>query len=197
MATSAQLAGVEELVELPWQRPEQDWRAISRVALAAWLVFYALFLLHAATNKDGFLVLDHINLVIHEAGHFFFGWFGYTVGILGGTLGELLVPLLIAAYFFWRRDTAGTAFAAFWVFENFLYVGTYMADARSLALPLVGSGEHDWEILFGQWGLLTHDRTIGGVTRELGWLGMLAAVAWMVWMARRSAAAGRRASPFA
>jgi len=156
------------------------------------LVFYSLFLLHAATNKDGFLVLDHVNLVIHEGGHFFFGWFGYTVGILGGTLGELLVPLFFAVYFFRRRDTAGTAFAAFWFFENFLYIGTYMADARTLALPLVGSGEHDWEILFGQWGLLTHDRAIGAATRQLGWLGMLASFAWLAW---RSPASERRLTP--
>ncbi len=154
-------------MELSWQRPEEDWTGVSHAKLAAWLVFYTLFLLHAVTNNTGFLILDHVNLVIHEAGHFFFGWFGNTIGILGGTLGELLVPLLIAAYFFWHRDTAGTSFAAFWFFENFLYIGTYMADARSLALPLVGSCEHDWELLFGQWGLLAHDRTIGGATRDL------------------------------
>src|SRR5713226_8091851 len=123
-------------MELSWQRPEEDWTGVSHAKLAGWLVFYALFLLHAVTNNTGFLILDHVNLVIHEAGHFFFGWFGNTIGILGGTLGELLVPLLIAAYFFWHRDTAGTSFAAFWFFENFLYIGTYMADARSLALPL-------------------------------------------------------------
>ncbi len=177
-------------VEFSWQRPEADWQHLSRPALLGWVAFYALFLLHAGTNKDGFLLLDHVNLVIHEAGHFFFGWFGFTIGILGGTLGELLVPLLIALYFFWHRQTSGVVFAAFWFFENFLYVGTYMADARSLALPLVGSGDHDWEILFGQWGLLIHDKTIGGVIRHLGWLGMLATVLWLLWMARRPASQG-------
>ncbi|HEX2712436.1 MAG TPA: hypothetical protein VHM88_09470 [Candidatus Acidoferrales bacterium] len=175
-------------MELYFERPEQDWRAVSRAPLAGWLVFYGLYLVHAVTNKDGFLVLDYVNLAIHEAGHLFFGWFGFTIGILGGTLAELLVPLFIAVYFFWRRETSGTAFAAFWFFENFLYIGTYMADARTLALPLVGSGEHDWEILFGQWGLLVHDRAIGSATRQLGWAGMLATVAWLVWMARRSIA---------
>jgi len=50
-----------------------------------------------------------------------------------------------------------------------------------LALPLVGSGDHDWEILFGQCGLLQQDQRIGGITRVLGWLGMLATVAWFAW----------------
>jgi len=155
-------------------------------------VFYTLFLLHAARSKSGFLLLDHVILVIHEGGHFFFGWFGETLGILGGTLGELLVPLLIAAYFVWHRQTAGVAFASFWCFENFLYIATYMADARTVALPLVGGGEHDWELLFAQWGVLQHDRAVAGVVRTLGWLGMLGSVGWLAWMALRTRASTSR-----
>jgi len=168
------------------ERPYDEWRGVSRFALIAWLIFYGLFLLHAARSADGFLILDHVNLVIHEAGHFFFTWFGYTIMILGGTLGELLVPALICVYFFWRRETSGLAFASFWFFENFLYIGRYMADARTLSLPLVGSGDHDWEILFGQWNVLQYDQKIGNFTRELGWLGMLVTVAWFTWFALRA-----------
>ncbi len=169
-------------MEWPW---DQDWRALSKRAYTGWLAFFGLFLLYAAADDDGFLLLDYVNLIIHEAGHLFFGWFGYTAGILGGTLGELLVPLLLALYFYWHRHLSGAAFTAFWFFQNFLYIGTYMSDARSVSLPLVGSGDHDWEILFGQWGLLVHDRAIGGATRLLGWFGMLAVVAWFAWYARR------------
>ena len=71
------------------------------------------------------------------------------------------------------------AFSLFWFFENFLYIGVYMADARAEALPLVGSGEHDWNTLFTQWDLLLKDTAIGGATRTLGWLGMLAVCAWL------------------
>lgn len=178
-------------MELSWERPGEGWRGISRAALSGWLLFYALFLWHAATNRTGFLLLDYVNLIFHEAGHFFFGWFGYTIGILGGTLGELIVPAGVATYFIRKCATAGTAFASFWFFENFLYVGTYMADARSLALPLVGSGEHDWEILFGQWGVLVQDRAIGGAARTLGWIGMLATLAGLVCMCQRATRSSR------
>ncbi|MCL6482505.1 MAG: hypothetical protein K6U02_12355 [Firmicutes bacterium] len=163
----------------------EAWQPISRPAYVGWLVFFGLFLLHAATDEDGYLLLDHVNLIIHEAGHLFFSGFGFTMGIFGGTLAQLLVPALLVLHFVRQRHLSGTAFAAFWFFENFFYVGWYMADARSQALPLVGSGEHDWEILFGQWGLLVHDRTIGGLTRLLGWFGLLAVVAWFAWAARR------------
>jgi hypothetical protein len=111
--------------------------------------------------------------------------------ILGGTLGELLVPLLCAVYFFWQRETTGFAFSSFWFFENFPYIGAYMADARTAALPLVGSEESDWTILFGQWGLLPQDQEIGGITRTLGFLGMFATMAWLAYRLRQDSAAKR------
>jgi hypothetical protein len=138
-----------------------EWKPVSRVAGIAWLCFYALFLAYAfaahsgpfLTEQPGFLLLDYVNLIIHEGGHFFFSWFGETMHILGGTLGELIVPFLCALYFFWHRETTGFAFSCFWFFENFPYIGTYMADARAAALPLVGgSDDGDWTILFGQGG---------------------------------------------
>jgi len=81
--------------------------------------------------------------------------------ILGGTLGELLVPLLCGLYFYFHGQTYGFTFSAFWFFENFLYIGTYMKDARAAALPLVNGDIGDWTILFGQWGLLPDDLKIG------------------------------------
>lgn len=161
-----------------------DWKPVSRPIAIVAISFYFLFLLYAAFDRSGFLLLDFANLAIHEAGHPLFGifgggsGFGYTLMILGGTLLELLVPLASAIYFFFRRESTGVAFSAFWFFENFLYIGTYMADARTLALPLVGSGDHDWEILFRQWNLLLRDQQIGHATRTLGWIGMLVSVAW-------------------
>ena len=156
-----------------------DWKPVTRIARIAWLCFYVLFLLYAFASEPGFLFLDHANLIIHEGGHFFFSWFGDTIRILGGTLGELLVPLLCALYFFWQREATGFAFSAFWFFENFPYIGTYMADARTSSLPLVGADESDWTILFTQWGLLAQDQKIGVTMRVLGYLGMLATIAWL------------------
>ena len=134
---------------------------------------------YAFADRSGFLIVDYLNLIIHEGGHFFFSWFGNTIMILGGTIGELLVPLLCAIYFFCQRETTGFAFSTYWLFENFPYIGTYMADARSAALPLVGSEESDWTILFGQCGLLAEDQKIGAIMRTLGWLGMLATMVWL------------------
>jgi hypothetical protein len=185
---SVDLATLEQVAFL--EEKFGDWKPVSRVAGIAWLCCYALFLLYAFANRSGFLILDYVNLIIHEGGHFFFSWFGNTIMILGGTLGELLVPLLCALYFFWQRETTGLAFCSFWFFENFPYIGTYMADARTSALPLVGSEESDWTILFTQWGVLDQDQKIGGVMRTLGYLGMLATVAWLAYQVRHDAVRG-------
>jgi hypothetical protein len=167
---------------MPWRTVTlDDWKPVSRFAAVLAVVCYLLFLLYAAFDRSGFLFLDYANLAIHEAGHPLFGIFGDTLMILGGTLSELLVPALCAVGFFLRREPAGVAFSSFWFFENFLYIGTYMADARTLSLPLTGSGDHDWEILFSRWNLLVHDREIGRAAHALGWVGMLGTVAWFAY----------------
>jgi len=156
-----------------------QWKPVAKPAGIAWLVFYALFLLYAALNAPNFLLIDFANLAIHEAGHPLFSPFGYTMNILGGTLSELIAPLACFSYFFVKRETTGAAFCAFWFFENFLYIGTYMQDARANTLPLVNSEIGDWTLLFGQWNLLPSDLKIGQFTRDLGWLGMLATLAFL------------------
>jgi hypothetical protein len=165
---------------------QEDWQPVSKAALAGWLAFYGLFLLHTLTDDDGFLFIDRVNLIVHEAGHLLFGWFGTTLGLWGGTLLELLVPAALAAYFVLHRQTTAVAFAAFFFFENFLYISIYMADARAQVLPLVSVGDpgasgHDWFSIFARLGLLQHDLLIAAVVKAVGWLGMLGTLGWLVW----------------
>jgi hypothetical protein len=165
-----------------------DWRPTSRYSVAAWLIFYVAFLIYAFSKHGGFLFIDLANLVVHEGGHMLFGWFGPTLGLWGGTILQWLVPLLLAAYFVSQRQTTAFAFCSFFFFENWLYTATYMADARAMILPLVTAGdsdyiEHDWHTIFTNLGVLQYDTKIAAVVSFLGWLGMLATVAWL---ARRS-----------
>jgi len=106
----------------------------------------------------------------------------------GGTILQWLVPLLLAAYFFVQRQTTAFAFCMFFFFENWLYTATYMADARSMSLPLVTVGdpefaEHDWHAIFSSLGVLQYDTRIAWTVRLLGWCGMLTTV---LWLARQS-----------
>ena len=169
----------------------EPWKPLSAIALITWLVFYLLFLLYALLDRSGYLFIDNANLIVHEAGHLLFSYLGETLMIWGGTVFELFVPFALAVYFAWRRQPAGAAFCAFFFFENFLYIGTYMADARAQQLPLVTVGdsdyvEHDWFHIFSSLGLLQHDTQIAMFVRLLGWLGMLATIAWLAWCWKRS-----------
>ncbi|MGH7255852.1 MAG: hypothetical protein ACREI3_08755 [Nitrospirales bacterium] len=140
-----------------------------------------LFLFGLKTDEDGFIFLDHVNLVFHEAGHPVFGLFGQTLGLYGGTLGQLVFPVVVALAFWRQGEPVGLTVAAVWFFENFLNIARYMADARTLVLPLVGSGEHDWEHIFTRWGVLDHDTTIAGIVATIGWIGMVGVWAWLGW----------------
>ena len=168
----------------------EEWEPVSKGACLAWLSFYGLFLAYAIARGGIFLFTDMLSLPIHEGGHLLFGWFGQTIGVAGGTILQLGVPLALVTYFAFRREVLGTAFTASLFFENFLNVGLYMQDARRLVLTLVsvgGSGEviHDWNFLFSKLGVLPYDTAIGGAVRFLGWLGMFAVVFWLWWRTRR------------
>src|ERR1700752_280210 len=162
--------------------PDTEWRPVPRWAVAAWVIFYALFLGYVFQSHGDFLFIDMANLVVHEGGHLLFGRFGPTLGLWGGTLLQWLVPFLLAAYFFTQRQVTGFVFCLFFFFENWLYTATYMADARAQVLPLVTTGdpdfvEHDFFRIFTNLGVLNHDTQIAAVVRLLGWCGMIACVA--------------------
>jgi hypothetical protein len=161
---------------------------VSRTAVIGWGTAYGAFLVYAWLNQGQFLFIDNANLMIHEAGHAVFAWAGYYTQILGGTIAQVVVPFGCMLVFIRRGETTAVAATAFWGFQNLLYVATYMADARRSALPLVGSDESDWTILFSHWGVLQDDLTIAAWTSGVGWIGMLGTVAWLVWMHVRSEA---------
>lgn len=140
------------------------------------------FCIYALIHSGEFLFLDHVNLPFHEFGHVFFSILGETIGIWGGTLMQLLIPFSILVYFFIKRETAGVFFCSFWFGENLLNIAVYVNDAGTLALPLVGGGEHDWNIILGNLNMLRYDHYIAAVLKALGWFIMLASIVWFLVM---------------
>ena len=131
-------------------------------------------------------ILDSANLAFHEAGHMVYGVFGETAGLYGGVLGQLTFPIVVVLVFFFRRHAHGVAVGVIWAAQNLFNIARYMADARAGELPLVGGGEHDFEHIFTRWGALHRDVDIASVTRTIGWIGIVAALAWLGWRYRRS-----------
>jgi len=168
---------------------EGAWEPVSRRMFFGWLAFYVLLIGNAAFGGHLLQWFDLVFVPIHEGGHLLFRFFGEWVMVAGGTFLQLVAPFALAVYFAFRRQIPGAAFCIFFFFEQFLPIGIYMADARSQELPLLTVGDsedviHDWYYLFSHTGLLEHDTQIGATFRVLGWMGMLATVAWFAWRSR-------------
>ena len=176
----------------PFLEPlEEGWQRVPIAALVVACAFYGLFLMQAAAGGGPLLMMDLVFVPIHEGGHLLFRWFGEFLGVAGGTLLQLGVPLMLATFFCFQRQVMGTAFCMFFFFEQLLPISVYMADARAQELPLITVGDadyviHDWNYLFGRLGLLDHDTQIADFVRVIGWVGMIGTVAWMIWQSMQS-----------
>ena len=74
-----------------------------------------------------------------------------------------------------------------WLGESLMYAGEYIADARRLALPLVGGHIHDWNWLLGRWGWIDHAELLGGAVHAVASavvIGAFAAAARGLWAER-------------
>jgi len=172
--------------------PVRFWgRAALYVFLFLW--GWRFILSPVAANYVAESFLHMVNLPFHEAGHLIFSPFGDFVRALGGTLGQLLIPAICLGAFLLRsRDPFGASVALWWLAENFMDIGPYVADARSGELLLLGGvtgrdvpGYHDWENVLGDLNLLRYDRVLGALSYDLGRLLMLAAFVWGGWVLAR------------
>jgi len=140
-------------------------------------------------------LLDGVDLAIHETGHLVFGPFGEFIGFAGGTLFQLIMPLTFVGYFVRRGDQHAASVALWWVGQNCGHIAYYVADARAMSLPLVGGGEHDWNYLLGELGLLARDQAISHSIVVTGVLLVLGSSAWGLVTAGRSAAVETAEAP--
>lgn len=127
--------------------------------------------------------LDNVDLPIHETGHLIFRLFGEFMGIAGGSLFQVIFPLVFVGYFVWQRSFYSAAIVIFWVGQSILNVWVYASDAVVMQLVLTSgfSGSegsfHDWNYMLDRFGLLGSTKTIAGVIRFVGTLTIIAASA--------------------
>ena len=137
------------------------------------------------TNYVGGHFMHLINLPFHEAGHLIFSPFGRFMTVLGGSLGQLLMPLIcLGAFLFYNNNAFGAAVALWWFAESLMDLAPYINDARDLELMLLGgvTGKevegHDWEYILGHLGWLKYDHAIARDAYKLAILIMLLALIW-------------------
>ena len=162
---------------------------VSTPKFVAFIIMSVVLALILILDSDGYiLTLDDANLLFHEAGHLIFGLFGPTMGLYGGTLGQLVFPVISVAVFLGQRSFTSAAVALLWFFENLFNIAPYVADARSQALPLLGGGEHDWTNILSRWGALQYDAAIAMTLIVIGWLSIFSTIVfttWLWWQSRK------------
>lgn len=114
-------------------------------------------------NRGEYGLIDNVDLVIHEAGHLFFMFFGKFIYTLGGTLMQIILPSLIAFTFLKNNYRTGVQFGLLWLGQNFINISVYASDAQARKLPLLGGNKvyHDWHYMLGALGILEYDYLVG------------------------------------
>lgn len=158
---------------------------ISLFGYAVLLYLFILMPIHLYTPVSRFdlpnlLWFMHLILLyIHEAGHLIFSIFGKTISILGGSLNQVLIPLVwyVVA---WREHSSMKNVALFTTGASIVDVSIYVKDAEVLKLPLIGGlskAHHDWRNLLRGWDALDQAFFLGEV---LFWIGMFCAATGII-----------------
>jgi hypothetical protein len=169
--------------EIAWTNG-QPWRPVPMLGMLfafglAGIIGYYTF------DADGWVpLLDTANFAVHEAGHPLVGLFSNRLEVYGGTLAQLAFPLICMFEFWRRRWTMSFGLCGIWLGQSLLNVARYLADARTMRLPLVGFTDHplhDWNVILLRWGRLTQDTAIADGLRVIAWLGIACALGFLVW----------------
>jgi hypothetical protein len=165
-----------------------------RIALLLALVRWTWIFVAHPMRQDviGASFLHLISLPFHEAGHIFFAPFGDLMMSLGGSLTQILVPVIcMIAFVTTSPNPFGAAVMAWWAGQNLMDVAVYIDDARSLQLVLLGGQTgaevegHDWERILLLTGALHRDHQLAKLVQFLGVATMLGALAWAAFIVIR------------
>ena len=133
-------------------------------------------------EKIGGSFLHNVNLAFHEFGHVLFGPFGRFMAILGGSLFQVLFPLVfVVAFSLQMRDNFAASICLWWCGQSFIDVSPYIADAPYRVLPLIGGlGEesHDWGNLLTMTNSVDSAPTLANLSFGIGVVIMLVSFAW-------------------
>lgn len=127
-----------------------------------------------------------INLPFHEAGHVLFRPLGDFMTVLGGSLMQVLVPLIVMFTFLIKeREPFAAALGLWWTGQSLMDLAPYINDARNGQMLLLGGNFgadnpdfHDWHNLLERMGLLHWDHGLADLTDFFGAMLMLLSLAW-------------------
>lgn len=159
----------------------------ARIALVTGLAYWTWQFAFTPLGQDAMEAFIHLpNLVFHEAGHLIFSPLGQFMTVLGGSLMQVLIPVVAAIAFIRQEQAFGAAICVWWAGQNLVDLAPYIADARALQLVLLGGRTgaevegHDWEFILTRLRLVHRDHVIGRVAHALGMLTMIVSLGFAV-----------------
>ena len=157
----------------------------ARIALIAGLAYWTWQFARTPLSDDAMESFLHLpDLVFHEAGHLIFSPLGQFMSVLGGSLMQVLIPVVCAIAFIKQEQLFGAAICVWWAGQNLVDLAPYIADARALQIVLLGGRTgaevegHDWEYILTRLRITHLDQTLGRVSHALGILIMIASLAF-------------------
>ena len=184
-------AGIrQQLIAAFLQVPEKASKETFYARLGLLIAFgvWGFYFISAGVDweKIGSSFMHNINLPFHEFGHLLFIPLGEFMMILGGSLFQVLLPLLLTLVFvFKQKDTFAGSITLWWCGQSFIDVSPYIADAQYRSLPLVGGGgeeSHDWGNLLTMLDALEHAPAVANASFTFGSFIILVALAWGGWI---------------
>ena len=152
--------------------------SIPKLLFAALLTVYFLWIAYDPMRGS---FLDNVDLPIHETGHLIFRLFGEFMSIAGGSLFQVIVPVVFVGYFVWRLQYYSVAIVLFWVGQSILNVWVYASDAVVMKLVLTSGftgsegSFHDWNYMLTRTGLIGSTKIIAGLIRAIATLVIITA----------------------
>jgi hypothetical protein len=147
-------------------------------------VWYFFSIIH---SPKIFHVVDAVDLVFHESGHTLLFWAPQTLEILGGSMMQILVPLVFVLYFALQRKYFSSSLLLFWLGYSIVNVSIYASDAFIRELPLLGGDGviHDWAYLSAELGLGKDVLVLAQFLSSTGIITILAGLTWSLFLVWR------------
>jgi hypothetical protein len=128
--------------------------------------------------------MSMVDFVIHEAGHLIFNFAGVFIGILGGTIAQLFMPIFCIFLSFRKKRLISLSFFLFWLGQSLIQISKYVGDAHTQDLKLFSPGSvfggpkpiHDWNYLLSTAGLLWMDQILSGFVFLLGLCALIGSI---------------------
>jgi hypothetical protein len=164
-------------------------RSSARLQIAWRALVLAYFLVTAVEHlrdPEKWSLISGMILGTHELGHVVFSPFSEWWTVAGGSILQLVAPIVVMIVLARQKEWIGVAIAGCWLAISLANMAVYVADASKgdLNLVSIGGGDdatHDWTYLLDHANLIRSDQLIAARVRGAAWVTLVLSFACGFW----------------